>query len=200
MRVIAGQAKGTKLVSIKSSQVRPTLDQVRETLFNILGHDLSGEYFLDWFGGSGAVGIEALSRGAKKVVWVENNRQSQDLIYANLKKCRFENNKSELPCFAWELLKMGALQALPILEKKALKFDVIYIDPPFADNLYEKCLIGLSRSQLLKKESLIVVEHHNKNLLQNIYGRLFRSDERQSGDTSLSFYSLKKYNLSQVKF
>ena len=191
MRVIAGQAKGTKLVSIKSSQVRPTLDQVRETLFNILGHDLSGEYFLDWFGGSGAVGIEALSRGAKKVVWVENNRQSQDLIYANLKKCRFENNKSELPCFAWELLKMGALQALPILEKKSLKFDVIYIDPPFADNLYEKCLIGLSSSQLLKKESLIVVEHHNKNLLQNIYGRLFRSDERQSGDTSLSFYSLK---------
>ena len=191
MRVIAGQAKGTKLLSIKSSQVRPTLDQVRETLFNILGHDLSGEYFLDWFGGSGAVGIEALSRGAKKVVWVENNRQSQDLIYANLKKCRFENNKSELTCFAWELLKMGALQALPILEKKSLKFDVIYIDPPFADNLYEKCLIGLSSSQLLKKESLIVVEHHNKNLLQNIYGRLFRSDERQSGDTSLSFYSLK---------
>ena len=191
MRVIAGQAKGTKLVGIKSGPVRPTLDQVRETLFNILGHDLSGECFLDLFGGSGAVGIEALSRGAKKVVWVENNRQSQDLIYANLKKCRFENNKSELPCFAWELLKMGALQALPILEKKSLKFDVIYIDPPFADNLYEKCLIGLSSSQLLKKDSLIVVEHHNKNLLQNIYGRLFRSAERQSGDTSLSFYSLK---------
>ena len=192
MRVIAGQAKGTKLVSIKSSQVRPTLDQVRETLFNILGHDLSGEYFLDWFGGSGAVGIEALSRGAKKVVWVENNRQSQDLIYANLKKCRFENNdKNELSDFTWELLKMDALKALPSLEKKSLKFDVIYIDPPFADNLYEKCLISLSSSQLLKKESLIVVEHHNKNLLQNIYGRLFRSDERQSGDTSLSFYSLK---------
>jgi 16S rRNA (guanine(966)-N(2))-methyltransferase RsmD len=192
MRVIAGQAKGTKLASIKNSQVRPTLDQVRETLFNILGHDLSGEYFLDWFGGSGAIGIEALSRGAEKVVWVENNRQAQDLIYANLKKCRFENNdKSELSYFAWELLKMGALQALPILEKKSLKFDVIYIDPPFAENLYEKCLIGLSHSQLLKKESLIVVEHHNKNILQDIYGRLFRCDQRQSGDTSLSFYGLK---------
>ena len=192
MRVIAGQAKGTKLTSIKSNQVRPTLDQVRETLFNILGYDLSGEYFLDWFGGSGAVGIEALSRGAEKVVWVENNRQSQDLIYTNLKKCRFENNdESELSYFAWELLKMDALQALPILEKKSLKFDVIYIDPPFADNLYEKCLIGLSKSQLLKKESLIVVEHHNKNILQDIYGRLLRSDQRQSGDTSLSFYGLK---------
>ena len=164
MRVIAGQAKGTKLTSIKGSQVRPTLDHVRETLFNILGHDLSGEYFLDWFGGSGAVGIEALSRGAEKVVWVENNRQSQDLIYENLKRCRLESSdESESSCFEWELLKIDALQALPILEKKSLKFDVIYIDPPFADNLYEKCLIGLSKSQLLKKESLIVVEHHNKN-------------------------------------
>jgi len=192
MRVIAGQAKGTKLTSIKGSQVRPTLDQVKETLFNILGHDLSGEYFLDLFGGSGAIGIEALSRGAEKVVWVENNRQSQNLIYANLKKCRFESNgESESPCFEWELLKIDALQALPILEKKSFKFDVIYIDPPFADNLYEKCLIGLSKSQLLKKESLVVVEHHNKNVFQEIYGKLSLNDQRQSGDTSLSFYGLK---------
>jgi 16S rRNA (guanine(966)-N(2))-methyltransferase RsmD len=190
--VIAGQAKGTRLAGIKSSQVRPTLDQVRETLFNILDHDLSGEYFLDWFGGSGAVGIEALSRGAEKVVWVENNRQSQDLIYANLTKCRFESNdESESSCFEWELLKIDALQALPILEEKSLKFDVIYIDPPFADNLYEKCLTGLSKSQLLKKESLVVVEHHNKNVLQEIYGKLLLNDQRQSGDTSLSFYGLK---------
>jgi len=192
MRVIAGKAKGTKLTSIKGSQVRPTLDQVKETLFNILGHDLSGEYFLDLFGGSGAVGIEALSRGAGKVVWVENSRQSQDLIYTNLKKCRFENNdESELSYFAWELLKMDALQALPILEKKSFKFDVIYIDPPFADNLYEKCLAGLSKSQLLKKESLVVVEHHNKNVFQEIFGKLSLNDQRQSGETSLSFYGLK---------
>jgi len=182
MRVIAGRAKGTKLTSIKGSQVRPTLDNVRETLFNILGHDLSGEYFLDWFGGSGAVGIEALSRGAEKVVWIENNRQSQSLIYENLKRCRFEsNNESESSCFEWELLKIDALQALPILEKKLLKFDVIYIDPPFADNLYEKCLIGLSKSQLLKKESLVVVEHHKKNILRGVYGRLLRSAHTVSG-------------------
>ena len=192
MRVIAGQAKGIKLTSIKGSQVRPTLDQVKETLFNILGHDLSGEYFLDLFGGSGAIGIEALSRGAEKVVWVENNRQSHDLIHANLKKCRFKNNdESKSSCFDWELLKMGALQALPILEKKSFKFDVIYIDPPFADNLYEKCLIDLSKSQLLKEEALVVVEHHNKNVLQEIYGKLLLNDQRQSGDTSLSFYGVK---------
>jgi len=192
MRVIAGQAKGTRLAGIKSGQVRPTLDQVRETLFNILDHDLSGEYFLDWFGGSGAVGIEALSRGAEKVVLVENDRRSQDLIYANLKNCRFENNdENKSSCFNWELLKMDALQALPILEKKSLKFDVIYIDPPFADNLYKKCLTALSKSKLLKKGSLVVVEHHCKNVLQEIYGKLSLGDQRRSGDTSLSFYGLK---------
>ena len=112
MRVIAGQAKGTKLTDLEGNQVRPTLDQVRETLFNILGHDLSGEYFLDLFGGSGAIGIEALSRGAEKVVWVENNRQSQGLIYANLKKCRFLNDENKSSCFNWELLKIDAFQTL----------------------------------------------------------------------------------------
>ena len=191
MRVIAGQAKGTKLKTLKGSQVRPTLDQVKEILFNILGHDLSGEYFLDWFGGSGAIGIEALIRGAVKVVWVENNRRSQDLIYANIKKCRFLNDGAKSSYLNWELLTMDALQALSVLEKKALKFDVIYMDPPFAKNLYEKCLTGLSKSQLLKKESLVVVEHHKKHVLQEIYGKLSLDDQRQSGDTSLSFYGLK---------
>jgi 16S rRNA (guanine966-N2)-methyltransferase len=191
MRVIAGQAKGTKLRGIKGNQIRPTLDHVREALFNILGHDLSSEYFLDLFGGSGAIGIEALSRGAEKVVWVEKNRQSQDLIYANLKKCRFFNDKSKPYFFNWDLLKIDAFQALTVLEKMKLIFDIVYIDPPFADNLYEKCLMSLFRSKLLKKGSLVVVEHHNKNVLQKNYGKLFLDDQRQLGDTFLSFYSLK---------
>jgi len=169
MRVIGGQAKGTKLIGLKGIEVRPTLDKVRETLFNILGHNLSGDYFLDWFGGSGAIGIEALSRGVEKVVWVENNRQSQNLIYANLKKCRFWDGESESSCANWVLLKMDALRALSELEKRSLKFDVIYTDPPFADNLYEECLATLSKSQLLKRSSIVIVEHHYKNTLQKFY-------------------------------
>ena len=192
MRVIAGQAKGTKLTSLKGISVRPTLDQVRETLFNILGHDLSGEYFLDWFGGSGAVGIEALSRGAEKVILVENNPRSQDLIYANLKKCRFLKDENTGSCFRWELLKVDALQALSLMEEKVLRFDVVYIDPPFLDNLYEKCLTALSKTELLKKESLVVVEHHSKNVLKKNYGKLLLNDQRRVGDTSLSFYHLEK--------
>ena len=191
MRVIAGQARGTKLTEFQGSQVRPTLDQVRETLFDILGHNLSGEYFLDWFAGSGAIGIEALSRGAEKVVWVENNRQSQNLIYANLKKCRFWDGENESSCIRWKLLKMDALQALPVLEKSSLTFDIIYIDPPFVNNLYKEHLIAISRSQLLKTSSLVVVEHNKKNNLENLYGKLSLADQRQAGDTSLSFYNLK---------
>ena len=166
MRVIAGQAKGTRLTGLKGSRVRPTLDRVRESLFNILGQDFSGEFFLDWFGGSGAVGIEALSRGAEKVVWVENNRQAQKLIYSNLEKCRFWNGEGESKSANWVLLKMDALQALSVLGERSFQFDIIYMDPPFADDLYEEYITTLSKSQLLKVSSLVVVEHHHKNILQ----------------------------------
>jgi len=170
--------------------VRPTLDRVRESLFNILEHDLSGEYFLDWFGGSGAVGIEALSRGAKKVVWVENNLQAQKLIYANLKKCRFWNGEGEPKCANWVLLKMDALQAVSVLGERSYQFDIVYIDPPFADDLYEECLTKISKSQLVKLSSLVVVEHHHKNVLQKLYDKLQQTDQRRVGDTCLTFYSL----------
>jgi len=191
MRVIAGQAKGTRLTEFKDSPVRPTLDQVKETLFNILGYNLSGEYFLDLFGGSGAIGIEALSRGAEKVIWVENNRQSQNLIYANLEKCRFWNGGNESSYTKWKLLKMDALQAVSVLEKSCLTFDVVYVDPPFAKNLYNEYLNVLSGSQLLKASTLVVVEHNKKNSLEKIYGKLSLEDQRMVGGTTLSFYRLK---------
>jgi len=191
MRVIAGQAKGTRLIEFKDSPVRPTLDQVKETLFNILGYNLSGDYFLDLFGGSGAIGIEALSRGAEKVIWVENNRQSQDLIYANLKKCRFWNGENEFSYTKWQLLKMDALQAVSVLEKSCLTFDVVYVDPPFAKNLYNEYLNVLSGSQLLKASTLVVVEHNKKNSLEKIYGKLSLVDQRMVSGTTLSFYRLK---------
>jgi len=191
MRVISGQAKGTRLTEFKDSPVRPTLDQVKETLFNILGYNLSGEYFLDLFGGSGAIGIEALSRGAEKVIWVENNRQSQNLIYANLEKCRFWNGGNESSYTKWKLLKMDALQAVSVLEKSCLTFDVVYVDPPFAKNLYNEYLNVLSGSQLLKASTLVVVEHNKKNSLEKIYGKLSLEDQRMVGGTTLSFYRLK---------
>ncbi len=191
MRVIAGQAKGTRLAGLKGTGVRPTLDRVRESLFNILGHDLSGECFLDWFGGSGAVGLEALSRGAEQVVWVENNRQAQQLIYANLEKCRFWNGEDESKATNWVLLKMDAFQAIHVLEERSCLFDIVYLDPPFDDGIYEDCLTVLEKSMLLNASSLVVVEHHHKNVLKEFYGKLSLTDQRRVGDNCLSFYSIK---------
>jgi 16S rRNA (guanine966-N2)-methyltransferase len=113
------------------------------------------------------VGIEALSRGAEKVVWVENSRQAQKLIYANLEKCRFWNGEGESKSANWVLLKMDAFQAVSILEERFFQFDIIYVDPPFADNFYEECLTTLSKSKLLKVSSIVVVEHHHKNVLHH---------------------------------
>ena len=191
MRVIAGQAKGTRLTGLKGSRVRPTLDRVRESLFNILGQNFSGDYFLDWFGGSGAVGIEALSRGAEKVVWAENDRQAQKLIYANLEKCQFWSGQGKSKSANWVLLKMDALQAVSVLEERSFQFDIVYIDPPFAEDLYEECLITISKSKLLKVSSIVVVEHHHKNVIQKFYDKLQLMDQRRVGDTYLSLYSLK---------
>ena len=191
MRIIAGQARGTRLAGLKGSRVRPTLDRVRESLFNILGQNFSGNYFLDWFGGSGAVGIEALSRGAEKVVWAENDRQAQKLIYANLEKCRFWSGEDESKSANWVLLKMDALQAVSVLEERSFQFDIVYIDPPFAEDLYEECLTTISKSKLLKVSSIVVVEHHHKNSIQKFYDKLQLMDQRRVGDTYLSLYSLK---------
>jgi 16S rRNA G966 N2-methylase RsmD len=86
---------------------------------------------------------------------------------------------------------MDALQAVSVLGKRSFQFDIIYMDPPFADDLYAKCLTTLSKSQLLKLSSLVVVEHHRKNVLQKFYGKLQLKDARRVGDTCLSFYSVK---------
>ena len=132
MRVIAGQAKGTQLTGLKGARVRPTLDRVRESLFNRLGQDLTGEAFLDWFAGSGAIGIEALSRGAEKVVFVENQPKAQSLIYKNLKTCGLFPEEHDKETKNWFLLKSPALGALPILAERGYQFDLVYVDPAFA--------------------------------------------------------------------
>ncbi len=193
MRVIAGQAKGTKLTSLKGARVRPTLDRVRESLFSMLGHDLSGKSILDWFAGSGAIGIEALSRGARKVVFVEHNRQAQKLIYSNLEKCRFWSGERESKETDWILLKMDALHAVSLLEERGYRFDIVYVDPPFAEGQYTECLTVLAASRLLEDSAKVVVEHHHKNVLHESYGKLSLTDQRKLGDTCLSFYKLQGF-------
>lgn len=191
MRVIAGTARGTRLGALKGASIRPTLDRVKESFFNKVGQSLEGVVFLDLFAGTGSMGIEALSRGAEKVVFVENNHRAQNLIYSNLERCHFGPDEVDSEGKNWVLLKSDALHALQILQERGYRFDIVYMDPPFADGLYESCFQVLSRSELLTETSLVIAEHHHKNALQEKYDKLIRQSERKLGDSCLSYYQLE---------
>ena len=145
MRVIAGKARGTRLAAFKGADIRPTLDRVKESFFNKVGPQLEEVVFLDLFAGTGSMGIEALSRSAEKVVFVESNHRAQGLIYSNLERCHFGGIDSGEK--NWILMKSKAMQALHILEERGTYFDIVYVDPPFADDVYTDCLLALSRSR-----------------------------------------------------
>jgi 16S rRNA (guanine(966)-N(2))-methyltransferase RsmD len=182
MRVISGSARGTKLVSLGSADIRPTLDRVKESFFNQVGPGLEGLTFLDLFAGSGSIGIEALSRGAEAVVFIEPNPEANHIILQNLEKCKITTDR-------WDLLKYPALKALKALHKR--NFDLVYLDPPFADGLYEPTLRGLSSSGLIRQDTLVVVEHFHKTVLHKNYDKLEFYKNRRLGDSCLSFFRLE---------
>ena len=189
MRVIGGTAKSTPLVSLKGARVRPTRDRVRESLSNQSAGEIAGARLLGLFAGSGAIGIEALSRGAAEVVFVELNSKAQAIIYQNLAKCRFLDSESEeKKSKNWILLKSNALHALKVLAERDHQFDFVYVDPPYADELYEETLIALARSRLLAESAQVIAEHHHKTVLQENYDKLSLTKTRKIGDTCLSFY------------
>ena len=189
MRVISGTARGTRLADLGDTEIRPTLDRVKESFFNQVGPNLAGLNFLDLFAGTGSMGIEALSRGADKVVFVEHNSQVQSLIFRNLEKCRMTaDNQLE----RWELIKSDALRGLSVLDENGSLFDLVYVDPPFGENLYQSCLSLLSDSEVLKEEAWVIVEHFHKNKLQQSYGRLKAFKDRRMGDSCLSFFKIEQ--------
>ena len=188
MRVISGTARGTRLASLGSADIRPTLDRVKESFFNQVEPGLEGVTFLDLFAGSGSMGIEALSRGAETVVFVEPNPKAQRIIIQNLEKCKMTNNE-EPP--RWDLLKSSALTGLKTLKDRGLGFDLIYVDPPFAASLYEPTLLELSSSGVLRRDAVVVVEYFHKTVLLKNYDKLKFYKDRRLGDSCLSFFKFE---------
>lgn len=183
MRIIAGKYRGRTLRGPTSFQTRPTSDRLRESLFNILAPRIEGARFLDLCAGTGAVGIEALSRGAAQVVFVDQSRKMCGLIEANL---RALNGAEE----AREIVTAEAFAYLRRYVRKAgPRFDIIFFDPPYATN-YEPVLnfIGEPSSRTLSSDGIVVVEHHKKKLLPDDFNELTRYRELKQGDSSLSFY------------
>lgn len=152
MRIIAGTARSLPLKTIEGKDTRPTTDKTKETLFNVMQFDVPGAYFLDLFAGSGQIGLEALSRGAAYAVFVENSRKAASCIEDNIHFTKFDKVS--------RLMMTDAVTAVRTLEGK-YKFDIVFMDPPYNKELEKEVLITLSDSDILKDDTLIVVEASN---------------------------------------
>jgi 16S rRNA (guanine966-N2)-methyltransferase len=182
MRIIAGQYKGRRLKTPEGSAVRPTSDRLRETLFNILAPRMENAHFLDVCAGSGAVGIEALSRGAAHVTFIESSRKALRLIADNLRHCQIEENTTLIP--------RDALQAMKHLAASPARFDLIYFDPPYDSDLYSPVMWQIAKSDLLAPAGLVIVEHRRQLLLAPNFDRLRPYREVVQGESVLTFHQM----------
>ncbi|MDT7603089.1 MAG: rRNA (guanine966-N2)-methyltransferase [Acidobacteriota bacterium] len=183
MRIIAGEYRGRVLKSPPSLQIRPTSDRLRETLFNVIAPRIVGARFLDLCAGSGAVGLEALSRGAAFVHFVDRSRKMCGLIEANLDLCGVPEDETEVVLSeASDYLKRARTRG-------ELSWDIAFFDPPYAtDYLPVLEAFGLPPAMLLAADGLLIVEHHHKNALKDEVGALRRWRILKQGDSALSFY------------
>ena len=182
MRIVAGTLRSRQLKSLKGLALRPTSDRLRETLFNILGARVEGSRFLDLFAGSGAIGIEAISRGAVSAVFVENHSAAVRLIRANLASLRIESGA--------RVMTAEVAAAIRTLEKlPATAFDFIFLDPPYAEEKqYEGTLRALEKSLLAGESTIVIAEHRKTFELPASLGALERVRRLHQGDAALSFY------------
>ena len=181
MRVIAGDLKGRRLRTLDGLKIRPTSDRLRETLFNILSPRVVDARFLDLCAGSGAIGIEAISRGASQVVFVEASKRAASLIGDNLEHCGVAE--------VGKVQNRDALAGLRALSARECQFDIIYFDPPYESHLYSPVLDAISKSTILAEDGVLVVEHRGAALLAPGYGELRPFREVKQGDSRLTFYS-----------
>lgn len=150
MRVIAGKARRLPLVSPEGRGTRPTTDRIKETLFNILQDDILGCRFLDLFSGSGAIGIEAISRGAKEAVFVEFGKEALSCIRANLKKTKLESQAVVFP--------VEVSYAISKLARQQEMFDIIYADPPYERGFEPKILEWLGDAKIMNPDTILILE------------------------------------------
>ncbi|MFZ0213353.1 MAG: 16S rRNA (guanine(966)-N(2))-methyltransferase RsmD [Candidatus Acidiferrales bacterium] len=183
MRVIAGKFKSRRLKTLRGTALRPTSDRLRETLFNILGATVEGSLFVDVFAGSGAVGIEAISRGAEQVIFIEKIAVAARLIRENLKSLEITAGAEVLP--------VDAIRGLEQLASQRALADIIFLDPPYArPQDYLRALEFVDESRLLAPGGLLIAEHTRKMELPVRLTKLERSRLVEQGDSALSFYRL----------
>jgi 16S rRNA (guanine(966)-N(2))-methyltransferase RsmD len=180
MRIIGGRAKGRRLKAPKGQALRPTSARVKEALFNILPHDLSGWRILDLFAGTGNVSLEALSRGAAEALLVDASRSASRAIQENLRSLGFIAKSG-----VWTA---PVLRSLRVLARQRRKFDLIFLDPPYEKDLVRSVMGILAETEILAESGVIVVEHSIRESVEQTYGNVALRDQRRYGTTLLSFF------------
>jgi 16S rRNA (guanine966-N2)-methyltransferase len=183
MRVIAGKFRSRLLKGPGMLRIRPTSDRLRETLFNVLGPSLEDSFFVDLYAGTGAVGIEAISRGAREVIMVESSAKAARLIRQNLDSLGIRSGA--------ELIEAEAVRGLERMAARHLLADFMFLDPPYEkEREYGSVLGFLDASHLVAPYGIVIVEHSRKMELPQRFARLERSRLLEQGDAALSFYRL----------
>jgi 16S rRNA (guanine(966)-N(2))-methyltransferase RsmD len=181
MRVISGQSKGRRIKAPKGSEVRPTASRVKEAIFNILPHDLDGIRVLDLFAGSGALSMEALSRGAREAILIDISRKAAETIRGNLEVLGLSSRS--------RIWTMPAPAAIRRLSRAGETFDLIFIDPPYDKGSVGRVVKAVMEGGLLAEAGTLVAEHSVREAVAESYGFLDLRDRRRYGDTVVSFFS-----------
>ena len=184
MRIVAGKYRGRLLKPVRGLDVRPTSDRLRETLFNILAPRIAGTRFLDLCAGSGAVGMEALSRGAIHVTFVDQSRPACSVIRDNLASIDIEAEAT--------VLCRDAVAAVRWFASQGTQFDVVFFDPPYASGIYSAVLSLIGTQNLLAEDGIAVVEHRAKAPPEPEFGELRTYREVKQGESALTFYRLSE--------
>lgn len=180
LRVITGTAKGRRLKAPKGLNTRPTSDRTKESLFNIIGDRVADTLFLDLFAGTGAIGIEALSRGAARAVFVEKSLRAIKIIRENLELTGLAG-QAEVMC-------RDVDSALSLLAGGELRFGIVFLDPPYLKNLVHKTLFSLNQIDIIAPGGMVITESSKLDSLPKKEGRLELSRQEKYGDTIISFY------------
>lgn len=180
MRIVAGKFSSRKLKTLEGTSTRPTLDKVKEAVFSSLGGFFDGGTFLDLYAGSGAIGLEAISRGVDHAYFVERLFPASKIIHENIHLLHCENQST--------VLKMSAIQALEEFSSQGLKFDFVYLDPPYALQENEKIMRILEEKSLLNEYAKVIVESLKEDCFPNQIGNLINYKEAIYGITKITYY------------
>jgi 16S rRNA (guanine(966)-N(2))-methyltransferase RsmD len=180
MRVITGEARGRKLLTLEGADVRPTTDKVKEAIFSAIQFDIQGRKFLDLFAGSGQMGIEALSRGAESAVFLDSSRKAVDIVRKNLNNTGF-----------YDRAKVLHTDSLSFLNMNSEMFDIVYLDPPYGTGVLQEVLPAVLEN--VKKTGIIIVENPEKEEILQNYGDFTLDRQKHYGKIKISMYRHKDY-------